>query len=107
MQVRQRRGNLGCRAVFVSDVEFEKQHVAVVDDIVLAFLAQLARIARRAFAAERYIIVERDRFGADEAFFEIGVDFARRLRGPGAFGDGPCARFLRADGEEGLEANRS
>jgi hypothetical protein len=46
-------------------------HVAVLDDIFLAFLAQLARIAARTFAAQRDVIVIGDGFGADEAALEI------------------------------------
>jgi len=50
--------------------------VAVGDDIVLAFQPQLAGVAGAGFAAERDIIGIGDGFGADKAFFEIGVNDA-------------------------------
>ena len=56
------------------------QHVAVGDDIVLAFEAELARLARARLAIRGDIIGVGDRLGADKALFEIGVDDARRLR---------------------------
>ena len=55
-------------------------HVAVGDDVILAFQAELAGIARAGFALARNIIVIGDGFGADEALLEIGMDDARRLR---------------------------
>ena len=58
----------------------EMHHVAVGDDIVLAFQPQLAGIARAGLAAERDIVVIGDGLGADEAALEIGMDDARRLR---------------------------
>jgi hypothetical protein len=75
----------------------EMHHVAVGDDIFLAFKTQLAGIARTGLAAQRDVIVIRDGLGADEALLEIGVNDARRRRALGALGDGPGARFLRAD----------
>ena len=45
-----------------------------------------------------------DGFGADEAFFKVAVDDARRLRrGPARF-DGPGAGLFRTGGEIGDEA---
>ena len=89
-----------------SHVEPEQHHVAVMDDILLALLAQLARIARAAFTAQRDVIVIGDRLRADEAAFEIGVDFARRLRCARTGMDGPGARFLGADGEKGQQVEQ-
>ena len=51
-------------------------HVAVGDDIVLAFQPQFAGVAGAGFAAERDIIGIGDGFGADEALLEIGMDDA-------------------------------
>ena len=79
------------------------EDVAVLHDIFLAFLAQLARVARAGLAVERDIIVVGDGFGADEAALEIGVDFARGARRLAALLDRPGARFLGPDGEEGDE----
>ena len=69
---------------FLSDVELEQHHVAVLDEVFLAFLAQLAGLARAGLAAERDVVVVGDRLGADEAALEIGVDLARGLRRLGA-----------------------
>ena len=61
-------------------VELKVEDVAVLHDIFLAFLAQLAGVARAGLAVQGDIIVIGDGFGADEAALEIGVDLARRLR---------------------------
>ena len=55
------------------------QHVAVGDRVVLAFEAELARLARARLAPAGDIIRVGDGLGADEAPLEIGVDDARRL----------------------------
>ena len=83
------------------DVEAEQHHVAVLDDIILSFRAQLAGVSRGSLAAERDVIVVSDRLGADEAALEIGMDGAGGLGRLGAFLHRPGARFLRAGGEEG------
>ena len=83
--------------------------VAVADDVLLAFEPHLAGVLGAGFAAERDVVVVGDRLGADEAFLEIRVDDAGRLRALGAALDRPGARFLRADGEVGdeIRAGRS
>src|SRR5258708_18945219 len=78
----------------------EMQHVAVGDDVVLAFQPQLADVARAGFAAALDVIVIRDGLGADEAVLEIRMDHAGGLRGARTLGDGPGARLLRTDGTE-------
>ena len=60
--------------------EAEMQHVAVLDDVVLAFEAELARFARARLALPGDIVVIGDGLGADEALLEVGVDDAGRLR---------------------------
>ena len=65
-----------------SGIEPEMHHVAVGDDVFLAFQPQLAGVARAGFAAERDVIVIGDGLGADEALLEIGMDHAGRLRAP-------------------------
>ena len=57
-------------------------HVAVGDDVFLAFQPQLAGIARAGFAAERDIVGIGDGLGADKALFEIGMDDAGSRRAP-------------------------
>src|ERR1700693_2932080 len=84
----------------VSSGKAEVQHVAVGDDVVLAFQAQLAGVARAGLAAERHVTRTADRLGANEALLEIRVNGACRLRRPGAFGQRPGVGELRPDGEE-------
>src|SRR5262245_51265084 len=74
--------------------EAEVQHVAVLDDVVLAFEPELAGVARPRFAVERDVIVVSDGLGADEALLEIGMDDARRLLRPRSVRHGPGARLL-------------
>ncbi len=81
-------------------------HVAVGDDIFLAFQPQLAGIAGADLAAERDVIGVGDGFGANKSLFEIGVDDARRGRRLGTAVDGPGAGFLRPDGEIGDEVQK-
>src|SRR5262245_27490885 len=83
--------------------EAEVQHVAVLDDVVLAFESELAGIARARFAIERDVIVVGDCLGAYEALLEIGVDDARRLLRPRASRHGPGASLLGPGGEIGDE----
>ena len=77
--------------------------VAVLHDIVLALLAQLAGVAGPGLAIQRDIVVVGDRLGADEPAFEVRVDFPRGARRLAALLNRPGARFLGADREEGDE----
>ena len=67
-----------------SDVELEVDHVAVADDVVLAFQVQLGVGAAGGRGAEADEIFPPDDLGLDEAAREVGVD--------GAGGLGPCCR---------------
>ena len=71
----------GGRPLAGSDIEQEVQHVAVLDDVVLAFGAHLAGFLGALFALVLDEVVEGDGLGADEAAFEVGVDDAGGLRG--------------------------
>ena len=51
-------------------------------------------------------VLEADDLGLDKTLLEVGVDDAGGLRGLGALRDRPCASFLRAGGEGGLQAER-
>jgi len=61
-------------------------HVAVLDDVILAFQAPFAGFARAGFAVAGDEVVVSDDLGADEAALEVGVDDtgALRRRGPDA-----------------------
>src|SRR5258706_15334265 len=83
--------------------EAEVHHVAVDDDVILALEPEFSRFTRAGFAVTRDVIVIGDRFSADEALLEIGMDDARRLRRAGAARDRPGARLFRAGGEIGDE----
>src|SRR5438132_4949876 len=81
----------------------EMHHVAVGDDIFLAFQSQLAGVAGAGFAVQRDVIGIGDGFGPDKALFEIGMNHAGRRGRLGAAMDGPGAGLLRAHGEIGDE----
>ena len=80
--------------------------VAVLHDVLLAFDADLARVAAGFFRTQRHVVVVFDHFGADESLLEIGVDDAGRLRGLHAADVGPCARLVGAGGEERFEVEQ-
>ena len=65
-----------CLSLFNSDIEQEVQHVAVLDDVVLAFGTHLAGFLGALFALVLDEVVEGDGLGADEAAFEVGMDDA-------------------------------
>src|ERR1700722_17298377 len=83
----------------ISDVEAEQQHVTVLDDVLLALDAQLARVARAGLAVQRDVVVVSDRFAGDEAALEVLVYDGGGLWRFGTRGDGPGARFFRTAGE--------
>src|SRR5687768_7609857 len=84
-------------------VELEQDHVAVLDDIIFAFVARLPGLFGRLLAAKPDVIVEGDRLRADKAAPEIGVDDSGGLRRARAPRHRPGARLLGADREEGHE----
>src|SRR5438128_300145 len=89
-----------------SQIKAEMHDVAVLDDVLRAFEPHLARILGALLAVARDEILIGDGLGADEAFLEIGVDDAGRLRRLAAPRNRPGLRFLRADGEEGHEVEQ-
>src|SRR5512143_2605872 len=62
-----------------SDVEPEVHHIAVVDDVIPSFQPHPSGLLRAGFALEADVVVERDRFGADEALLKIRVNDAGGL----------------------------
>src|SRR5574343_1471990 len=81
-----------------SDVEQEVHHVAILDDVFLAFGPHLASILGPLFALVLDEILERDGLRAADAAFAVAVDHAGGLRGGVANVDGPGAHFLDAGG---------
>ena len=93
-------------ATLASDVEAEQHHVAVLNDIILAFRPHLAGVARSRFAAEIDEVFVGDGLGADEAALEVGVNLSGRLRRLCTAVRRLGARFLWTGGEEGDEAKQ-
>ena len=85
-------------------VELEVHDVAVLDDVLLAFLAQLARIAAALFTAERHVVFIAGGLGLDEAALEIRVDNACGLWRLRTDRNGPRTRFGLAGREIALQA---
>ena len=77
-----------------------------VDDVALALGPQLPCLARPCFAAQGDVVAVGDGFRADEALLEIRVDLARRFWSRRAGVNGPGARFLGTDGEEGQQVEQ-
>src|SRR5262245_61166383 len=83
--------------------ETEMHHVAVLDHVFLALETESAFLFRALLAAVSHEIVVGDHFGADEAFFEIGMDLAGGLRSGRALLHGPGAVLGLPDREERLK----
>src|SRR5271166_4832235 len=94
LELRRRR----LRSARRSRREAEVHHVALGDDIVLAFEPELAGFARARFAAKGRVVVVSDGLGPDEAALEIAMDDAGGLGCLGALLDGPGARLPRPGG---------
>ncbi len=78
--------------------------VAILHDVGFAFGAHAAGGLDGGFGLVFHEVFEVVDFGANEAFFEVGVDDARGLGSGGAYGDGPGADFHGAGGEIALLA---
>ncbi|ABU76745.1 hypothetical protein ESA_01487 [Cronobacter sakazakii ATCC BAA-894] len=89
-----------------SDVEQEVHDIAIFDDVIFAFGTHFTGFFRALFAFVSDEIVISDGLRADKAFFEIGVDFTRRLRGGGTDRNGPGAHFFHASGEIRLQVQQ-
>src|ERR1019366_1391960 len=63
-----------------SSSDSEEDDVAVLDAIFTTFDAELSRSAKRVHRTGVNELVDRRHLGADEMFFEVGVDLARRNR---------------------------
>src|SRR2546426_12631773 len=74
--------------------EPEMDDVAVLDDVVLAFEAELPRLAAARLAAVADEVVVGDHLGADEAALDVAVHAARAPAGGGAAADGPGSALV-------------
>src|SRR5258708_1588120 len=68
------------RMTVVSHIESKQDHVSVLDDVILPLAAHLPGCLRAGLAAEGYVIVVSDRFGANETALEVAVNLAGCLR---------------------------
>src|SRR6185295_4389833 len=64
-------------------IEAEMRGVVVAHHVLFAFDGQLGRRPAGGFRAQLHQVLPPDDLGLDEAFFEVGVDDASRLRRPG------------------------
>src|SRR5580658_4831842 len=87
-------------------VESKVHHIALFDDVFLAFQAQLSGLLRACLALEFDEVIVGNYFGANEAALEIGVDDARRLRRRGARMHRPRTHFFGAGSEISLQAQQ-
>src|SRR6185437_6933081 len=87
-------------------IETEMHHIAVGNDVVLAFEAEFPRFARAGLAVVRAIVIIPDGFRANEPVFELGMDNAGALRRACPRGHCPGAGFFRSNGEKGDEAEQ-
>ena len=84
-------------------VEAEMHDIAVLDDILLAFLPRLAGFLGPGLAVEPYVVAIGDGFRLDEALLEVPVDHASGLWRRRALADRPGAGLLWADCEVGKQ----
>lgn len=83
----------------LSYVEPEEDDVSVFYHVLFALLDMLAFGLAGVFAAQSYQVVVLHDFGADEAFFEVGVDDSCGLWGFGQLSDGPASHLIGSRGE--------
>src|SRR5208282_5353751 len=91
-----RYSQLGTRSAGMPDVH----HVAILHDVVFAFEAERAFGAGVGFGAGFEQLIPADGFGADEMFFEVGVDGPGSLLRAAVGGDGPSAALIFSGGEK-------
>src|SRR3989344_2337349 len=86
-------------ATAVLDIKKKLDHITVDDRVVFAFTTKAAGVADRFLRAIFFQIFKRINLGADKTFFEIGVDFAGRLRRFRSLGNCPSPRLVRPGGQ--------
>ena len=83
------------------------QDIAVIDDVFLTFQPHAPGLLGPLFALEADIVIIGNGFGANKAFFEIGMDDASGLGGGVADMDRPGACLFWANREIGLQAQQA
>ena len=84
----------------------EIHHIAILNDIFLAFTAHLARVFGALLALEGDVVIKRNGLRADVAFFKVGVNHTRRLRASVTNAYGPGTDFFHTSGEVSLQAQQ-
>ncbi len=82
-------------------------HVAILHDVFLAFLTELACCSAAGLAIQLTVVSEARRLGLDKTALEIGMDDTRGLRRLRANGNGPRTRFRLTAREEALQAQKA
>src|SRR5437762_7114368 len=104
------RIRLTSSAAFIREMSIlavaDHQHIAVLHDVLLAFEAQLALVARSGVAAQIHQGLPIHNLGADELLFEIRMDGAGRLDRGTVHRNGPGAAFIFSSGEETHQAKQ-
>ena len=101
-----RESALKAGARYESDIETEMHDVAVAHGVFFSFHVHLAGFFHCGLRTECHVVVVFDHFGADESFFEVGVDYSRCLRGFGAAHESPGAYFVGACSEICLQVEQ-
>src|SRR5690349_20536143 len=73
---RTRNSELGTRLHVEQDID----HVAILDDVLLALSPQQSVLLRLRFGAARHQVFELDDFRADKAALQVAMDLARGFR---------------------------
>ena len=74
-------------------VKTEVHHVAIFDDVFLAFQTPFTRFLGTGLTFELDEVVVRDHLGTNKAFFEVGVDHTGGLRGGSTYFYSPGTNF--------------
>src|ERR1700680_4325661 len=89
-----------------SDIEAKMHDAPVAHDIFLAFQAHFPRVLGAMLALAGDEVVVSDYLCANEAFFEVGMDYARGLRCGAAALHRPCTDLLRPGREVSFQAKQ-
>ena len=86
-----------------SAANFKVAYIAILHDVVFAFLADLAVCAGLCHGARRHEVIVGNDLGLNELLLKVSVNNASGLRGGRALLDSPRAGFLLTCGEVSLQ----